>query len=173
MAVKELIRADYDSIKASLDNGQSVNEVARQFNVGNRRVSLVRKSKSFNSYVQLRAVERRKRAENTPAKAVAGSSDLEQPNQQFMATPTDSNQSLPADQVKPTAAGELDARTPEQKAQADEQARQAKIRTDAEERNRKYARDERNWKIAAITVVVLAIIGVLALIWGAVHLIFN
>lgn len=78
MAQKELIRADYDSIKASLEK-DSVNTVAKAFKVGNRRVALIKKSKSWNSYIALRAVERRKRAENTPAKAVAGAHDLADP----------------------------------------------------------------------------------------------
>lgn len=95
MAQKELIRADYDSIKASLANGQSINTVAKAFNLGNRRVSLIAKSKSWNSYIGLRTAARRKRAENTPVKAVAGAHDLADPEAEMDAFLDENGKPLP------------------------------------------------------------------------------
>jgi hypothetical protein len=76
MAFQELNEKTYAVIKQGLDSGLSVESVAENSGYGARRIRLVRRSKSYKSYLALRRIERQKAAENTPLKAKAGKHDL-------------------------------------------------------------------------------------------------
>lgn len=176
MAQKEIIRADYDSIKASLDAGQSVNEVSKAFNLGNRRVALIKRSKSYTSYIGLRTAERRKRAENTPAKATDGGHELPQGEQPLDATEfvdtAPNGDTVPADKVKINGDGtKEDLRTDEELAEANLQKREAEMRRRLDEKAKARRRAHIGATIFAYSVMALAVVGVIALVWGAIYLI--
>lgn len=76
MAINELEQTNYERIKQNIENGATNDIVAREEHLGLRRVRLIRRSKSYKSYLALRAAERRKQAQNTPAKAVGGAHEL-------------------------------------------------------------------------------------------------
>lgn len=78
MAIKELDNQNYEALKADLTEGYTNDAAAAKYHLGLRKVRLVRRSKSYKSYLALRAAERRKQAQNTPAKAVAGEHELAQ-----------------------------------------------------------------------------------------------
>lgn len=78
MAVKEITEHDYNQAKQDLTNGETNDWVAEFHGYGLRRVRLIRKSKSYKSYLALRRVERQKVAQNTPAKPTAGAHELAQ-----------------------------------------------------------------------------------------------
>lgn len=80
MAQNEITESVYAAIKKQLDSGLSVNKASGQYKLGERRLRLIRKSKSYNSYLALRRNEAKKRAQNTPAKAQPGKHELAQPN---------------------------------------------------------------------------------------------
>lgn len=179
MAQKELIRADYDSIKASLEKpGASINKVAKAFNLGNRRVALVAKSKSWNSYIALRAVERKKRAENTPAKAPVGGHELPQGTEaestaagEFADT-VPNGDTVPHDKVRVNADGSKeDLRTPTEIDEAEMQKREREMRDRMAKRAAERRRADMFNKAFAYTVIGLAVVGAIALIWGAIYLI--
>lgn len=165
MAQKELTQSEYDNLKNDLGS-LSNNQAAAKHHVGKRRVAQVRRSKSYQGYLQIRRNEAKKRQENTPAKAVEGSSDLPNSAADLMVQTTD-GESVPADQATPTSEGEIDQRPADEvaAAKADREAR-----AEAERRNREYARAERMGRIFAITVVLLAVVGIAAIIWGAIYL---
>ena len=178
MAVKELAHADYDSIKASLANGQSINTVAKAFKLGNRRVALVAKSKSWNSYIGLRAAERRKRAENTPAKPAEGGHELPQGTEaestaagEFVDTAPNGD-TVPHDKVKINADGSKeDLRTPTEIDEAAMQKREREMRDRMLKRAAERRRSEIFGQIFAFSVIALAVVGVITLVWGAIYLI--
>lgn len=177
MAQKELIRADYDSIKTSLANGQSINTVAKAFKLGNRRVALIAKSKSWNSYIALRAVERKKRAENTPAKAPQGGHELPQGTEaettaagEFVDTAPNGD-TVPHDKVKINADGSKeDLRTPTEIDEAEMQKREREMRDRMAKRAAERRRSERFGQIFAFSIIGLAVVGAIALVWGAIYL---
>lgn len=91
MALNEISEQQYKKIRKYIDAGKSDNWISENEPYGKRRVRLIRKSKSFNSYLALRRAERRKRAENTPVKAKAGKHELAQGESvvdQLIETPT-------------------------------------------------------------------------------------
>lgn len=167
MAAKEIDNSLYQALKADLSEGIPVSTLAPKYKLGERRVRQIRDSKSYKGYLQKRANERRQRAQNTPAKAVAGEHDLAQENQEFMAETE--NGSVPADQAAPTKDGERDIRTDEQKAEAEAIKRRArKARLDREaERAKKFG------QVFTIVVLILAAVGFVAVLYGFAALLRN
>lgn len=78
MAINELEQASYERIKQNIENGATNELVAHEEHLGLRKVRLIRRSKSYNSYLALRRNETKKRHENTPAKPQAGKHELAQ-----------------------------------------------------------------------------------------------
>lgn len=165
MAQSELTQSAYDNIKKALNGGLSDNKASAQFHVGKVRVALVRRSSTYQGYLRIRKNEAKKRLESVPAKAVPGTSELPQENQEFLAQ-TDDGKSLPADKTKTDAAGTHDARTDDEIA-ADEAAKADRAKeAEARRRNAEYARRERNATIFSFVVIALAFVGIIALgIW--------
>lgn len=165
MAVVEITESEYSNIRKDLSEGIALNTVASKYGWGNRRIALIQRSKSYKSYLALRSVERRKRAQNTPAVAKPGKHELSQPNQDFMVPAADTGESVPADEAKPTNAGEVP--TPAAKSASEE--RRLKV-MELEGRKRREARERRQklyTRIATVLAVltfVLAVVGLVALV---------
>lgn len=165
MAQSELTQSAYDSIKKALNGGLSDNKASVQFHIGKQRVALVRRSNTYTGYLRIRKNEAKKRLESVPAKAVPGTSDLPQENQEFLAQTTD-GQSLPADKTKTDTTGTHDMRSDEEKAEAERMKKDAARRKAAEELNRQYARRERFYAVLSLVVIGLALLGIVSLgVW--------
>lgn len=166
MAQSELTQSEYSSLKSALGT-LSDNKAASEYHVGKRRVAMVRRSKSYAGYLQIRRNEARKAAENRPAKAVPGTSELPNENAEFLAQ-TDDGKSLPAEQTKTDSKGTHDAR-PQAEQDADEQ-RKADQAKEAEARalNREYQRRENRRNLASnlftLAVLGFAIVGIIAVV---------
>lgn len=165
MAVIEITETEYNRIVKALKKG-SQNDVAKEFNWGNRRIAQIARSKSYKSYLAIRAAERRKRAQNTPAKAVEGSQDLQSSHDELMVNV--GGESVPADQAQPTQDGEQDQRPADEVAAQDAER---KARADADARIKAYKRAQLFGNIFAYTVIGLAVLGVIAILGGIIYLI--
>lgn len=135
---------------------------------------MINRSKSYTSYIGLRSAARRKRAENTPAKAVDGGHELPQAEDnvadQFVDTAPNGD-SVPADKVKINADGSKeDLRTDEELAEANLQKREAEMRRRLDEKAKARRRAHIASTVFAYTVMALAVVGVIALVWGAIYL---
>lgn len=169
MAQSELTQSEYETIKNGLAK-LSDNKASAEYHVGKRRVAMVRRSKSYAGYLQIRRNEARKAAESRPAKAVPGVSELPQENAEFLAEAPNGD-SIPADKVKVTTAGNEDLRTDEELAQAARDKKDAARRAAANEANRKYARRERIYGIVTLVVIGFALLGiVVAGVWIFSHI---
>lgn len=156
MAQSELTQSEYETLKNALSS-LSDNKAAAEYHVGKRRVAMVRRSKSYAGYLQIRRNEARKAAENRPARPTPGTSELANENQEFLAQ-TDDGKSLPADQTKTDTTGTHDIRPQaEQDAEAKRKADMAK-EAEARALNREYARRERRRQILS-NIFVVAVLG--------------
>lgn len=160
MAVQEIESNQYQAIRADLSESIAVSTLAKKYKLGERRVRQIRDSKSYKGYLQKRANERRKRAENTPAKAVEGESLLAQENQQFMAEAPNGD-SVPADKVKQTASGAEDLRTDEELAEA----KALKRRVARQNARADEIRAAKVVRLGMIALVLFALIGVAAIVY--------
>lgn len=168
MAQSELTQSEYETIKNGLGK-LSDNKAAAEYHVGKRRVAMVRRSKSYAGYLQIRRNEARKALESRPAKATPGVSELPQENQEYLAQ-TDDGKSLPADQTITDSKGTHDARTKAQIAADEATKADAAKRAEAERLNREYARKQKRRDILSnafvIGVLVFAVIGLIAtVVW--------
>lgn len=159
MAIQEITQHTYQEIRADLSEDIPVSTLAKRYGLGERRLRQIRDSKSFKGYLQKRANERRKRAENTPATASQGTHDLEQESQQFLVNTVD-NESVPEDKAKPTAEGEIDQRSDKEKADTAKKLENARL---AEEL-RAEIKQEKLAVAIAVFVIALALVGVFAII---------
>lgn len=167
MAQSELTQSEYSNLKSALET-LSDNKAANEYHVGKRRVAMVRRSKSYAGYLQIRRNEQRKAAENRPARPTPGTSELSQENQEFLAQ-TNEGESLPADKV---AANGDDLRTAKEKAAAEAAKADRAKEAEARRLNAEYVRQQRINQIGSYITIAFAIIGVVATAWFLLSLVF-
>ena len=161
MAQSELTQSEYSNLKSALGE-LSDNKAASEYHVGKRRVAMVRRSKSYAGYLQIRRNEARKAAESRPAVAKPGTSELPNENAEFLAQ-TNEGESLPADKV---GLNGDDLRTEQEKAAAEKAKADRAKQAEAERLNREYVKSQRRTAIGSYVVIGFALIGiVVSAVW--------